>query len=351
MIKQKIAIYIPSIYDGGSERFAVVLSKGLADRGYEVFLLTALEQKGEFSVAKNVHRVILHKNMNFLRNIMAFRHFLIENDIDVCVAVGIYSNLVSAAANSISLRTKIILSERNAPKQDFLSWKSKLLRTLLYRYGDSFVFQTPVARAFYSKKIQKRGIIIPNPLKDGLPKRTGVCRNEIVAVGRLTSQKNYHLLLSAFAEVCKKNEKYTLHIYGQGIEEQVLRNYVNELDIQNRVIFEGFFLNVHDQIKDADIFVMTSDFEGLPNALMEAMAMGFPVISTDCPVGGPRMLIRNGENGLLVPVGDRDALSAAMIYLIETPILKERIAQKASEVSTLYNLDTIISEWEHFLNN
>lgn len=350
MIKKRIAIYIPSIYDGGSERFAVVLSKGLADRGHDVFLLTAPEQKGEFAVAGNVNRIILHRNMNFVRNVMLLRRFLIEKEIDVCVAVGIYPNLVSAAANTNSLRTKIILSERNAPKQDFLSWKSRLLRRLLYRRGDAFVFQTPDARAVYSKKIQKRGVIIPNPLKDGLPKRTGGRRKEIVAVGRLTPQKNYPLLLSAFAEVCKKNAEYTLHIYGQGIEEKMLKKYVNKLRIQDRVVFEGFYLDVHERIKDADIFVMTSDFEGLPNALMEAMAMGFPVISTDCPAGGPRMLIRNGENGLLVPIGDKISLSASMIYLIDTPKVKENMAQKASEISMFYSLDRIISEWENFLS-
>lgn len=351
MIKQRIAIYIPSIYDGGSERFAVVLSKGLADRGHKVFLLTAPVQQGEFIVAGNVNRIILHKNMNFVKNVMLLRRFLIENEIDVCVAVGIYPNLVSAAANVIPLRTKMILSERNAPKQDFLSWKSRLLRRLLYRYGDAFVFQTPDARAVYSKKIQKRGVVIPNPLKDGLPKRTGICRNKIVAIGRLTPQKNYHLLLSAFAKVCKINAEYTLHIYGQGIEEQILKNYANELRIQDRVVFEGFYLDVHEQIKDADIFVMTSDFEGLPNALVEAMAMGFPVISTDCPAGGPRMLIQDGVNGLLIPVADKDGLVAALMRYINNSEEKECIALRASEISILYDANNIMDKWENLFNN
>lgn len=346
----KIAIYNTTIKGGGAERFTVLLSKGLADKGYDIHLLTGVKEEREFQVANNVKRVILHERKSLIPNAKSLSTYLKEYDIDICLAIGIYPNFVAILAKKFSIRTKIIISERNAPKQDHLSWKSKLLRKLLYHQADAFVFQTPGARDFYSKNIQKRSVVIPNPLKEGLPIRSSNPKKEIVAVGRLMPQKNYELLLSAFAEVCKQNTEYTLHIYGQGIYESHLRNYAKSLKIDGRVFFEGFKNDVHSCIKDSDIYVLSSDFEGLPNALMEAMAMGFPVISTDCPPGGPKMLIEDGVNGLLVQVENKDELSRAMLKLIGDENLKVQIAKNAAKSIREYTLNNIINLWETFLN-
>lgn len=346
---RKIAVYNYNIFGGGSERFTIVLSKGLADLGYEVLLLTGPIHESEYSVAENVKRIVIHSQMSFVKNLKELYEYLNRNKVEVCVAIGIYPNLVAAATKCFFLSTKIILSERNAPKEDVLSWKSKVLRFLFYRFADAFVFQTLEAKAFYSKQIQKKGVVIPNPLKEGLPKRGEVRSKQIVAVGRLMPQKNYALLLNAFAEVCSWNNDYTLHIYGQGNLEHDLRLLSKELGIDNRVVFEGFVLDVHERIKNADIYVMTSDFEGLPNALMEAMAMGFPVISTDCPAGGPRMLITNEQNGLLIPVKDKNALVLALKKYIEESEWRENIAFQARKVSNKYSMINIIHIWHDFL--
>lgn len=347
----KIAIYNTSIAGGGAERFSVLLANGLSDRRCDVYLLTGAIEDDEYVIGEKVHRIVLHDKLNFISNIIALRNYLNKNSIDVCIAVGIYPNLVAAAANSFCLKTRIVLCERNAPKEDHLSWRSKLLRALLYWRGDAFVFQTPGARDYYSKSIQRRSIIIPNPIRGGLPQRSLVHEKHIVAVGRLKPQKNYPLLLDSFADVCKKNTEYTLHIYGRDYMNSTLYLYAKKLGIADRVVFEGFSLNVHESIKNSDIFVMTSDFEGLPNALMEAMAMGFPVISTDCPPGGPRMLIKNGENGLLVPVGDRLALSNAIISCIKNLEMKELLAQNAQKIYNVYSVPNIIDKWITFLKS
>lgn len=345
----KVAIQINGIAGGGSERFAVLLANGLSDQGYAVTLLTGPRQPDEYEVRGTVNRVELFHGQKIPVSSLILRHYLIGHQIDVCVAIGIVANLTAALAN-IMLKTRMILCERNAPKEDHLSWKSKLLRKLLYRRGDAFVFQTPDARAFYSESIQRKGVVIPNPVKEGLPRRSGVARKEIVAVGRLRPQKNYPLLLKAFSKVYQKHSDYQLRIFGKGNGLSELMGLAQTLGINQAVTFEGFRTDVHQAMVDSDIYVMSSDFEGMPNALLEAMAMGFPVVSTDCPCGGPRMLIKDRENGLLTMVGDVDDLASAINLLIEEPDLKQTCASHALHLNEEYALREIIVKWDKLLN-
>ena len=130
--------------------------------------------------------------------------------------------------------------------------------------------------------------------------------------------------MNAFYEVHKVHPEYKLKIFGTGNEKGYLLKLKAQLKLEGCVLFEGFHRNVHEKIKNSDIFVMTSDYEGMPNALLEAMAMGFPVISTDCPVGAPREMIIDGYSGILVPVGHKEKLVEAMKRLIEENDLIEK---------------------------
>ena len=162
-------------------------------------------------------------------------------------------------------------------------------------------------------------------------------------------QKNYPLLLSAFSKISKKHPDYKLRIFGQGIVLPELQKLVLDLGIVNNVTFEGFCANVHESIKNSDIFVLSSDFEGMPNALLEAMAMGFPVISTDCPAGGPAELIKNEENGILVPVGDEEKLVKALEKMIDNVTLKEKVSNAAKEISVTHSVENIVKIWKSVL--
>jgi len=158
-------------------------------------------------------------------------------------------------------------------------------------------------------------------------------------------QKNYPLLLEAFAEVHKHYPEYILRIFGQGKEQTALEALCEKLNVQNSVVFEGFCLDVHEQIKDASFFVMSSDFEGMPNSLMEAMAMGFPVVCTDCPAGGPRELIEHMKNGVLVPVGDVKKLCQILFMLIENNDLCNTIANEAKNIRETHSIALILRKW------
>ena len=346
----KIAIFLPGIAGGGTERFAVLLADGLSERGHDVRVLTGPNKTDEYALSEKVKRVVLYKKRSLFKQAFSLRNYLKANEVDFCVALGIYPNLI-ATLSKFFMKTKIILSERNAPKEDRLSSKSKILRFLLYRNADAYVFQTPDAKEFFSKSIQRRGIVIPNPIKEGLPLRNNNPRHEIVAVGRLEIQKNYFMLLDAFALVAAYYPNYVLRIFGKGSVERQLKSYSKQLGISDKVAFEGFSSDVHEQIKNSEIFVLPSDFEGLPNALMEAMAMGFPVVSTDCPCGGPRMLIINQENGLLVPVGNKEAMAKAICQFIESSDLREKCGKEAYKARNQYSLDKILNKWEDLFHN
>lgn len=346
----KIAVFMPTISGGGSERFAVLLSNGLAEKGNETTLITRNQQENEYELSPKVHRMILNFGSSLILNAWIFHRYIHRYSPDACIAVGLYPNWVAALAN-INLKTKIILTERSSPKEDSISWKSRLLRKILYRSGDAYVFQTPNARDFYCRTIRKRSIVIPNPIIEGLPMRSTDPKKEIVAVGRLEMPKNYPMLLEAFKIVNNRFPDYKLLIYGKGTYEDMLLAKVADLGLLEQVKFEGFRRNVHQCIKNSDIFVMTSDFEGMPNALMEAMAMGFPVVATDCPCGGPRMLIKDGVNGLLCPVNNSKVFAERIISLLLDSNLKKQCADNAKESMSCYSLDAIMNRWQSFLES
>lgn len=351
----KIAIVNGSIRHGGAEHFTVTMANTwIKEFSEEVYLITGEEKTGEYALEADVHRVcVLQEGGSFkglIRNAKAISRVANKNNIDTIIGIGIYANLC-VCLSKMWTKAKVIISERNDPVHDLISWKSRLLRWLLFRYADGMVFQTNEAKSFYSEKIQRKSIVVHNPVTADLPFREDVIKKELVAVGRLEAQKNYDLLIRSFAQVYKKHPEYYLCIFGQGSENEKLQKLTKELQVEANVTFEGFCLNVHERIKHSDIFVMSSDFEGMPNALMEAMAMGFPVVSSDCPSGGPRELIENGVNGVLFKVGEVNDLAEKIVYLIEHPQEKEHIAENAKRIRETHDGKKIIMDWRNFIKS
>lgn len=158
-------------------------------------------------------------------------------------------------------------------------------------------------------------------------------------------------MIDAFSLFSKEYSEYILEIYGEGELEAELHELIKTKGLQEKIQLKGFCKDVHQRIRTAAMFVMSSDYEGMPNALLEAMAIGIPSISTDCPCGGPRMLIRTGENGILVPVGERDALVRAMSDIVQNPIKAQQLGQEASRVRELANAQTITDAWGELIDN
>ena len=188
----------------------------------------------------------------------------------------------------------------------------------------------------------KNSIIIPNPIYVD-SRRCEVTENKIVTVGRLTKQKNQELLINAFSEIHSKYPQYKLYIYGDGELYSELNNLVKQLSIDDSVVFAGNVPNVHEMISTAEMFVLPSNYEGLSNALLEAMIMGIPCISTRC--AGSDEYIVNGENGLRVDVGDEDGLKNAMLKFIENSSLRDSCGNNAKNIIERVSKEVVLEKW------
>ena len=244
---------------------------------------------------------------------------------------------------------KFILSERNAP-QYFYKWYEKVYVKYCYQKAYKVVFQTKEAQEYYGKTIEKKSQVIANPITASLPQPfNGKREKRIVAVNRLSQQKNIFMLFRAFKRVLEKYPEYILEIYGKGEQEEELKKYAGELKIDKNVAFMGQRANVHSYIINASMFVSSSDFEGMSNSMLEAMAIGLPVVCTDCPIGGAKMVIKNNLNGLLTPVGDDEEFAKAIIYLIEYPDKAGEMGKRASKLREELKPDIIAGQWEKLL--
>ena len=173
----------------------------------------------------------------------------------------------------------------------------------------------------------------------------------VVAVGRLDVQKNYPLLIRSFAKIIKEGIDAELHIYGKGPLLEELSEIASVEGLEDKVVFKGFRSNVWHDIEKASVYVLSSDYEGMPNALIEAMALGLPVISTNCPIGGPSELITSGENGILVPIGDEDLLAKAMVSILTNKDFAYRLGDSAVKVYEELSISSIAEKWTDFLRD
>lgn len=339
-----IALVIHHLCGGGAERFTANLANALCKK-YKVYVVTGKNRKDEYELHPQVERADFLRLDNFIIDTIHIRKFCNEKHCNVLIGIDIYANRCVCLAN-VFFKPLTIISERNDPRNNDLSRKSKLFMKLLYWKADLFVFQTQEAKAFYSKSIQNRSKVIHNPVAEGLPERNSRTAKEIVTMGRLENQKDYATLIRAFYRVVQKYPEYSLKIYGCGTCKEELQGVVRELKLEKRVLFERFCDRVHEKIRFAEIFVMSSKYEGMPNALIEAMAMGFPVISTDCPCGGPRELIHDGENGILVPVGDESMMAEKIVFLIENKKIAEQMGRNAKKIKETHSVYDIAGQWE-----
>lgn len=341
----KIVFVIPDMPGGGTERVVSLLANEYSRRGIPVAVLLFAGHEQAYPLDPRIEVVSVGEPSGGsafarLSRIRRMRQFYRENKNCQIWAFSAMGAVFSAVA-ALGQRHFFLVSERNDPDR----YQHRRIRDLCYRRADVVVCQTPDALQCFPPGIRKKSVVIPNPLAFSVPPYEGEREKRIVAVGRLNAQKNHKMLLGAFARFAKRHSGYVLEIYGQGELEGELRALAVALGIDKHVIFKGFSSHVLSDIQTASMYVLSSDYEGISNSLLEAMALGLPVIATDCPIGGSRMYIEDGVNGLLVPVGDEAALACAMERLEEDPALARRIGGEAAKVREALAVNRIADQF------
>ncbi|MBQ7799471.1 MAG: glycosyltransferase [Oscillospiraceae bacterium] len=343
----KIVFTIPSLNFGGAERVVSVLANELVKCHEVSIILTSGNIFSAYPLDEKVNLHALPSEKGALKSWLEYRKICKNIAPNVNFAFMTETGIMSAlflAGTGIP----VVISERNDPTgaDQILNLKFKILNMFAQRLAKYYVFQSEGAKSYYPKSVQKKSCIILNPLEvEKLPQRDySNIDNRIVSVGRLHPQKNHSMLIKAFAQ-SKSKDTHTLHIYGEGVLRAELEKLVLDLGISDKVYLEGNSKTVHNDIKNAKLFAFTSDYEGLPNALMEAMAIGVPCVSTDCSPGGARMLIDNGENGALIPCGDIAALSATFDNLLNDSVALAKYSANGQGLKERVSVENISRKW------
>lgn len=344
--KLNIIFVVSALHGGGAERVIATLANGFAENDEIVTILMIAGSEQEYPLSDKINVISIgqqsHGKLSAkLNRIWNMRSYFKRYSQSTIISFSTTTNMFTILA-SFGLNNRVIVSERNDPNRCTF----KIMRNMIYLFGKRFVFQTEDAKRCFTSKIQNKSVVIPNPLRNNLPEPyCGVREKKIAAVGRLELQKNYPLLLKAFAEFHQNYPEYELHIFGKGSLETELKEAVKLLHIDTCVIFEGFHENILEIIRTYSMYVLSSDYEGIPNSLIEALAMGVPCVATNCPIGGPGMCISNNENGLLVETGNVSELQRAMEQIAGDTDLMNRYGEKAIKTRELFSEKKILDMW------
>lgn len=353
--KLRIAFVIVGLLAGGAERVVANLANDLNAKGYDIKIIVMKKAITDYELNEGVKLVgadALSKNgkNHFFKGLGFYIKNIMEYKPDIVVAF-LSKTIIISMLCRLFLFTKIpvIACERANPKAR--RGVLRVLNDFFVKRADGCVFQTKEARDYYNLKENKKTVILKNPISRdfNIQRYEGIRKKEIVAAGRLSEEKNHNLLIEAFAKISNRYPEYKVIIYGEGPLMDELNIKINKLGLKDRVKLPGRVDNIKEKIYDSSLFVLSSDSEGMPNALLEAMALGLPCISTDCPVGGPREIIENYNNGVLVPAGDADKLAEAMDKLLADKELADKIGRNANNIYDAFSEVQVVSEWEEFI--
>lgn len=322
--KQHIAIYLPSLRGGGAERVMVTLANGFADLGHRVDLVLARAEGPYLSEVSPDVRLVNLNRRRVLFSMLPLAIYLRRERPDSMLSALNHANIIAILARMLArVKMRLVVSERNSLESVRGGVLFRLMR-IFYPYADGVV---AVSQGLAKELVAELGLsanrvtAIPNPVDvEGIrqkalerPLHPWLAPGEppvILAVGRLSAQKDYPGLLEAFAQL-RANRNARLIILGEGSLRAELEQRVASMGLSDAVALLGFQSNPFGWMASCSVYVMSSRYEGFPNSLVQAMACGARVVSTDCPTG-PDEILESGRWGRLVPVGDVGALSRAL---------------------------------------
>ena len=356
---KKILCYIDSMQMGGAQRVMANLTKHFVDSNVSVILvndIVPIDGVPEYEIDNKVKRIFLDqekKKATGLRKniyrIFAIRKLVKKEAPDVVLSF-IGPPNIRMLLGTFGLRTRKIVSVRNDPYKEYGSGKKKAFAKCVFNLADGCVFQTNDAAKYFSGKLQKKSTVIFNPVKDSFYRvERKPDESTIIMVGRLNRQKNYHMAIEGFSIISEQYPNICLKIYGEGELRQDIQGEINEMALSHRVELMGRTNDVEKKLSTAMLYLLTSDYEGMPNALMEAMAAGVPVVATNCPCGGPRELIHSKNEGILIRVNDSKELADKLRELIENRELRLKLGENAKKRANEFLPEHIMKQWDNYL--
>lgn len=350
----KILFLNTDIGYGGAEKMIVWLANKCVENGHQAIFFTYRNDcvmQPLSSQVKHIHvqlenagaEASIFKTTKFLHK------YIKKENFDIGIAF-LSPSMLRLAMAAIGTKMKILFSHRADPYYRLRNESLKLkvfgkINSWAFKQADYYVFQTSMAQAYFSKAIQRRSTVIANPIHPLVRtvEREGNVEKKIVTVGRLDlKQKRQDILIDAFNRISSKYPNYVLEIYGSGEDESSILEMIGQND---KIRLMGKTSMVAEVIQNAAIFVLSSDFEGIPNALLEAMSIGVPCVAADCSPGGAAMLIQSGKNGLLVPRGNALQMSEAISYMLDNKHEAEKMAIEAMKANEIYSEDIISEKW------
>jgi len=352
---KKLLFVAPSISYGGAEKNFIGIANYAVSVGYSVFLLT---DEGHESMRYIDPRIVQIKVsikksdkffIRYIFSIIAIRKIIYKIKADVVISFIEFWRSASILATRFS-SVKCIVSERSDPYSR--GRKHDNLVFFIFGLAEGHVFQTKMAQNYFNQKIRNKSCVIPNPVfdEDLLEPYSGRKEKIIVNIARLDlNQKRQDVLIKAFSLIANKYPEYSLYLYGGGADEDKIRQKILESGFKDRIYLMGVTRNLYDAIGSAEMLVLTSDFEGIPNVIIEGMSIGTPVISTKCSPGGAELLIKNGFNGLLVERNNPKQLAEAIISIIENPEKTKKMIENGFFIKDRFQKEDILNKWLDYI--
>ena len=362
-LPKRITLVLNHLLSGGAARVGILLAGQWEAMGRTICMLTmddglqeplyrlspTIEHQplGLVSDSGSLGAKVRH-NLHCLRRL---RQAITDSRPDILISF-LDENNIRCLLATRGMRLPAVVREATDPHRGRLSREWDLLRRLTYPWASCVITQTEHAMAYFSPSVRRRGCVIPNPVV--LPEGEGDLRADLhpgkgcfrlVALGRLEEVKGFGMLLDAFSRAAPGHPAWSLSIYGEGPRRAALQEQIRALGLEDRVALPGVTSDPMSRLREADLFVLSSRFEGFPNALAEAMACGLPVVSFNC-YSGPSELIRPGVDGVLVPPNDVAALATALDRLMGDPEERQRMGARAPDVLRRFSMDKVLGMWE-----
>lgn len=359
---KKILCHINSMGKGGAERVMSNLINMFVEDDIEIVLATEWQADDEYYISEKVRRIHVglteeEENVSRISKLLLrykrLRACIKKEQPEIIVAFSKNANYRAILA-ALGTGVPVVVSERSNPSFQYKGIIARTKGEFIYRFASGNVFQTEYARDFFSKAIQRKSMVIMNPINSKFLhcEQAQERSKDIVTVGRLAQFKNQKMMVEAMNLIHSEYPDYILKIYGadynEGVEEE-LQGLIEKYSLHENVKLMGNSDTLEKDIIDAALFLLTSNYEGMPNALLEAMAMGLPCIATDCPCGGSKHLISKNESGILIPMGDSVTLAGKIKYAIENPLVMQEMGKRAQYVKDDLHPERIYAQWKEYL--